>query len=596
MIVDTETNSEAINGHLTDLWCIGMYCPDKDERYLFTDYENKRQEIQDIFNTHNIVMHNASFDLWVLRHYGFDIEDFDDTMIMSYCIRPDGSHSLAGLGELYHVKVKKTEHEDFTQYSDEMGEYCLNDCVATYEIYRSMLPKMSKVMDIYKIEREFIECIIDLNHNGIFMDLANWETVIKEVEEASEQTKSEIMNLIPLVPSKSVKTKNPRSDDTVCTEDNLELGKYVFVEQDDEGYFTYKKVENYNPGSSDQSVWALSKLYGWEPTAYSEKTGKPKLDKEVLGELDYELSALLLKHAKTNKIVTTYGTSLLEKVSDKRLRGNFNQTVTRTGRLSSSNPNLQNLPGRGEIGEKIRHLFICPPDKVLVGCDVDSFQMRILAWYLHHCLGDKMPDANALFDEFNNNPEADPHQAKADLLGIERSIAKNCNFGGVFGFGPQKFAKMSDISLDRAKEIIDLELKHNPSLPKLKEMVWTATRFLKGYCYDLYGRRGYYPDILSSDYALKGQAERRAFNFCIQSTEASIIKLWTIYNSQSIKKQNIRAKLILQVHDEILYECEPEDADKLCSVIQSNLQDSDFLPGLKVTGTPSIGKSWGECH
>ena len=597
VVLDTETNMGAVNNNLTNLWCIGTYFPDTDESKLFFD-ESDHQELQDILDTHTVIMHHCAFDVWVLRQFGYtvDINNVEDTMLMSYCIRPDGTHSLKGLGEYLKVDVVKTEYEDFSQYTKEMGEYCLNDCRATYSIYERLVTRLDPVRQIYSIEKSYTDALIELNHNGVYMNKKDWNTVIQEVEEEASKLRDSIGSIVSLVPGKTVKTKNPRSDDTVCTEDNLELGKFVFDKEED-GLFHYNKVEEYNPASGDHTAWALIHLYGWEPKEFSKKTGKPTVDKNVLGDLHYELARLLCEFSKVNKIVTTYGESLLQRVSsDGRLRGSFNQCITKTGRLSSSKPSLQTVPGRGDIGEQIRNLFISPEGRKLVGCDVDSFQMRILAWYENHCLGDKYSDASTLYNEFNYKEDPDPHQAKADLLGLDRKTAKHCNFGGVFGFGINKFAQISGLSLSKAKEIVKLEAQMNPSLELLKQMVWNATRYFKGYCYDLYGRRGYYPDINSNDGWLKSSAERKSFNFIIQSTEASIIKLWTMYVLDDVLEEGLDAQLILQVHDEVLFECSPEDAPRLCEILQTRLQDSDFLPGLKVTGTPSIGDTWGEIH
>ena len=599
LVVDTETNEGAVDNKLTDLWCIGVYDPKLNQSFIYSEWETHREFLQKLFDERRVIFHNAAFDIWVLEHFGFTIHDYEDTMVMSYCLLPTGTHSLKGLGEYLGCEVTKTEFSDWSHFSEEMGIYCANDCVSTWHIYEALQAKIDKdvgVQNIHEVERQFVRSIIELEHNGVYINRTKWDEVLAELTTELNKIEDEIKQIVSLVPGKVVVTKNPRSADTVCTEDSLELDKYLFLSED-AGKWSYKKVVEFNPNSTDHVAWALKSLYNWECMRVSAKTGKPTVDKEVLSELDYPLSRLLVKQSKVNKVVTTYGQSLLDRIGeDGRLRGSFNQCITKTGRLSSSNPNLQNIPSRGEIGDTIRHLFTAAPGKVLVGCDVDAFQMRILAWYLYHCLGDKYPDATNLFVDFNTNENPDPHQAKADLIGTSRSIAKNCNFGGIFGFGAAKFASMSDISIGEAQRIIKQEKEMNPSLDRLKKMVWACCRHLKGYVYDLYGRRGYYPDILSKDKQLAAQAERQVFNFVIQSTEASIIKQWINKTVEALKLNQVPAKLVLQVHDEVMFECDEEWVNIVEQTLQYHLQEEHWLPDLKLTGTPKHGNSWGEIH
>jgi DNA polymerase I-like protein with 3'-5' exonuclease and polymerase domains len=566
------------------------------------EIRNSPKDVQWMLDNHKVIFHHAAFDIWVLESFGFYINEFHDTMLMSYCINPSGEHSLRALGGSLECEVTKTEFSDFSKYSEEMALYCRNDCRSTWEIFSKLASQITsdtRLRDLYtNIEIPFVRELISLRNNGVFIDKSNWEGIIKEVEAKQGELLSQIMRLFPLVPGKLVKTKNPRSADTICDENNLELGKYVFIDTEDKdgkAVYNYKKVERFNPGSSDQLAYAFTKLYGWEPKKFSPKTGKPTVDSDVVESLDNPLATLIVKYAELAKLTSTYGTSLLELISeDGRLRATFNPTTTLTGRLSCSKPNLQNIPSNGEYGSQLRNLFVASPGKVLVGCDVDAFQMRILAWYLNNVC--KTPDSKVLFNDFNNNPNPDPHQTKADLLGVTRKEGKTLNFGILFGMGVNKLANQLGISAKDAKLLLMKDAKKNPSVNLLRNMVVGRCKAREGYIYTMYGRRGYYPDILSSDKGKQSHAERQAFNFIIQGTEADIIKQWTIKVSKVINDEWLNAKLILQVHDELLWEVSPEDADRLMIVVQDALQNSEFLPGLKVTGTPKKGLSWGEIH
>jgi DNA polymerase-1 len=159
-----------------------------------------------------------------------------------------------------------------------------------------------------------------------------------------------------------------------------------------------------------------------------------------------------------------------------------------------------------------------------------------------------------------------------------------------------KVSKQLNMSVKDTKILLKKDAAKNPSLPKLIKMIQQKCRDRQGYVYSMYGRRGYYPDIMLDDGAKRSHAERQAFNFVIQGTEADIVKKWSIKVQKAINDHWIDAKLVLQVHDELLYEVDENDADSFMEIVQKCLQDSNFLPGLKVTGTPKKGRTWGEVH
>jgi DNA polymerase I-like protein with 3'-5' exonuclease and polymerase domains len=600
LVVDTETNEGAIKGSLTDLWCIGIYNPQTKTKGL--RFHGDITEVQRLLDTHTVIFHHAAFDIWVLESLGYTVTDFHDTMMMSYCLFPHNEHGLRALGDTYECEVTKTDFHDFSQYSEEMGEYCMNDCESTYNIFEKMYPLVladSAVNSIYQTELEFVRVLIELRHNGVMIDTSSWKSIIGEVQNKQDELLAQILKLVPLAPVKRVTTKNPRPADKVCTEDDMELGKFIFNEtkEGEKGVeWTYTKVEKFNPGSSDQLAWAFTHLYGWEPKKFSAKTGKPTVNAEVVELLNNDLAKLIESYSEFSKLTSTFGESLLGLISDDgRLRANFNPIRTATGRLSCSQPNLQTIPNKGDYGSKLRDLFVAPEGKLLVGCDVDSFQMRILAWYLHKYCG-SMPDAHALWNDFNTNPSPDPHQAKADLVGLTRKEGKTLNFSVLFGAGLMKVSKQLNRSVRETKAILKRDAAKNPSLPKLIKAIQDKCRQRDGYVYSMYGRRGYYPEIHSSDRAKSSHAERQAFNFVIQGTEADIVKKWSIKVRNESNDRWLVAKLVLQIHDELLWEVDEDDADEFMTVVQKCLQESNYLPGLKLTGTPKKGKSWGEVH
>ena len=415
LFVDFETNTGAVDRQLSDVWCAGL-AVDDGEPFVIT--ENIKDIIQGYIDDGYIpVFHNASFDLWVAESIGVTgIHAFHDTVLIHYLVAPTESHSLANLGEsLGFPKLTSTPFDE--GYTDEMGTYCCRDVLITqevFEVYFNLLLKIPTLLKLYySVELPFIRCIIDLEVNGVHIDADKWRDVLKELEAEREIIKQEFSNVPPQIGRKS-KTKRPRPDDQVSQ--TPELGKWCLLEVDESlPEYKWGMWEPFNPSS---------------PVHVKNVLGLEKADKDALSECGNPLAKHIIDYRKVDKLLSTYGASLLEMLhEDGRLHGSYNQTVTRTGRLSSSKPNLQNIPSRGERGSTIRSLFTATPERRLVSIDLDQFQLRIYAWYLHEMVNsEKYPDALALWDDFNNNPNADPHQAKADVLGIPRGVAKTLNF------------------------------------------------------------------------------------------------------------------------------------------------------------------------
>lgn len=246
------------------------------------------------------------------------------------------------------------------------------------------------------------------------------------------------------------------------------------------------------------------------------------------------------------------------------------------------------------MGSTIRSLFVAPPEHRLVSIDLDQFQLRIYAWYLHNLVDtEQYPDANALWDDFNTNENADPHQAKADVLGISRTVAKTLNFAVLFGASPAKAAVTAGTTVAEMKGFFKKQDELFPSGEVLKQTIIKATRANAGIIFDLYGRRGWYPDITERDWGLKGRAERQAFNFIIQGTEASIMKMLIIECRQRLLGL---ADLVMTVHDELTFQCTTDKAEQVRVILDKVINNYDWLPGLKVSGTATIGGNWLEIH
>ena len=578
--IDCETNSGAVDRMLDTVHCICIKIEGQ-EPITFTD--NYVQNLQPFLDEYTPVFHNASFDIYVLECLGLKVGLFHDTMIIHYLLDPTSSHSLKDLGE--YLNCEKLPFKDFDSgYTEEMGMYCQQDVRVTEKIFNDFFPKLQEdpfLLKLYvNIELPFVRVIIDLETNGVKIDKDKWHTINEDLLAKQEVLYQDLISSVPLQLAKPTTVKRERKDETVSREPCL--GKYHLIDATEAG-FTYKTWTLFNPSS---------------PTQVRDVLHLESADAETLEECTNPLATKLINYRKLAKLTGTYGETLLQKVHpDGRLRASFNQCVTKTGRLSSSKPNLQNIPSRGEHGDTMRSLFVAEEGNVLVGIDADSMQMRVYALYLA-LMVEENEDAWILFNDFNNNHNADPHQALADLLGIDRQIAKTLNFATLFGASVAKAARTAGTTEREMEGFMKTKDSKFPSDKTLKERVIQACKSNNGVVHDLYGRAGYYKDVYSKDWGLKGAAERQAFNFIIQGTEASVLKGVGIECRKRLSLLHLSqpAKLVLMVHDEFVFECKEEDAPVVQQTLNEVFSTIPWLQSIKFSGTANIGSSWHSIH
>ncbi|HEO63898.1 MAG TPA: DNA polymerase I, partial [Candidatus Omnitrophica bacterium] len=326
------------------------------------------------------------------------------------------------------------------------------------------------------------------------------------------------------------------------------------------------------------------------------KTG-PSTDEETLKKLSsyHPVAGMILKYRELSKIKSTYIEGLLKNIaeSDNKIHPTFNQTTTQTGRLSCSNPNLQNIPIRSELGKQIRRAFI-PDGKndIFISADYSQIELRILA----HLSKDP-----ALIEAFKK--EKDVHKHTAALIfglkeaGIDdamRSAAKTVNFGIIYGISPYGLAKQLGVSIPEAANFID---SYFSLYPKVKEyMTKEIERSRKsGYTSTLFNRRRYVPEINSPDIAIREFGERIAINTPIQGTSADLIKKVMVAIDSEIKTKNIPLKLILQIHDELLYQTDLQNLKTAKNLIKDKMENTLLLDvPLKVN--IASGTNWLELH
>ena len=342
-------------------------------------------------------------------------------------------------------------------------------------------------------------------------------------------------------------------------------------------------------------LFTVLKLKGGSRT----KGGKASTSQQTLEKLagEHPVVDAVLKFRKLEKMRSTY-LDPLPKLADKngRVHTNFNQKATATGRLSSSDPNLQNIPARGELGQRIRAAFVARDGFSLISSDYSQIELRVLA----HMSGEK-----TLIEAFSNDRDIHAHTAHLiynvplDAVTAEqRRVAKTINFGLIYGMGAQKLAQELTVSLPTAKEFI---ANYFASLPGLKTFYDRIVHVAKaqGYVLTLGGRRRTLPDLASANNNLSSQASRQAINTSIQGSAADIIKIAMLHVAMDQKLQQMQAKLLLQVHDELVLEVPTDLADEAgqrVAYLMENVTPNGQKLDVALKAEWGVGHSWGEAH
>jgi len=353
----------------------------------------------------------------------------------------------------------------------------------------------------------------------------------------------------------------------------------------------------FNINSPQQLGYVLFEKLGLPGQKKTAKTKRYSTDVKVLKKLSlstFKIPKLLLRYRTLSKLKSTYLDALV-KLADSstgRVHTSYNQTVAATGRLSSSNPNLQNIPIRGEEGREIRKGFVAEKGHYLVAADYSQIELRVFA----HYSGDE-----AFIEAFNQDQDIHTRTA-SEILGVEvpsvtsemRRIAKAINFGIIYGMGPRKLSEELGIDHKTAKDYISTYYKRYQGVVRYREeMIERAS--LNGYVTTLFNRRRYLPDIQHANKRIRSEAERMAINTPIQGTAADLIKKAMINIHNRLGEESFRSKMLLQVHDELVFETPEEELQRLVPMIREEMEG--VFP-LKVPLKVDInrGKNWDEAH
>ena len=569
--LDTETTStNAIDAEL-----VGLSFSVKEFEAFYIPIPANREEAQKIVNIFKPVYEdpnilkvgqNLKYDLEVLRNYDIHLAGkMWDTMIAHYLIQPELRHNMDYMAEVYlnyqtiHIdeligpKGKNQKSmRDLTP--SEVYEYAAEDADITLRLKNKLEPELKKneCEDLfYDIEMPLMPVLAEMEMNGVILDTDS----LKETSRILTNRMNEIEARIYELAGERFNIASPK-----------QVGDILFEK--------LKIVEK----------------------AKKTKTGQYVTSEEVLQQLKnkHEIVADILEHRGLKKLLGTYIDALPNLINKRtgHIHTSFNQTITATGRLSSSDPNLQNIPIRGEDGKEIRKAFVPEPGCLFFSADYSQIELRVMA---HLSEDENMIRVFREGKDLHAATAANIYKkAIEDVTRDERTKSKRANFGIIYGITVFGLAERLDISRDEAKRLIDGYFETFPQVHDYMEKSKQVARE-KGYVTTLFGRRRYLPDINSHNATVRGFAERNAINAPIQGTAADIIKVAMIRISNRFKKEGIRSKMILQVHDELNFSVYPEEKEQVERIVLEEMQGAIELK-VPLIADCGFGENWLEAH
>ena len=509
---------------------------------------------------------NIKYDMLVLGNYGITVSGpMFDTMIAHYVLQPELRHGMDYLAEIY-LKYDTIKFEELIGPKGK-GQKNMRDLSPT-QVYKYACEDADVTLKLKNIlEKELVE-------NGV-------EQLFYTIE-------------MPLVPVLAYMERNGVRIDTEALK---ETSRHFTarMHQIEEEVHQLAGME-FNIASPKQVGEVLFDRLKIVEKAKKTKTGQYVTSEEVLESLKgkHEIVGKILEHRGLKKLLGTYIDALPQLINPHtgKIHTSFNQTVTATGRLSSSNPNLQNIPVRNEDGKEIRKAFIPDDGCEFFSADYSQIELRIMA----HLSGDPhMIEAFQKGQDIHAATAAKIYKEKLeDVTREQRSKAKTANFGIIYGISVFGLAERLNVDRKEAKELID---GYFENYPKVKEYMDHSIQIAreKGYIETIFKRKRYLPDINSRNAVVRGYAERNAINAPIQGSAADIIKVAMINIYRRFKEENIKSKMILQVHDELNFSVLPEEKEKVQQIVISEME-SAYKMKAPLLADCGWGKNWLEAH
>ena len=575
--VDTETSS--LNPQQAELIGISISHSSNNSFYIPLGHKKKTalqkdiviKKLKTIFEDPSIkkVGQNIKYDYIILKRQGIDLKPIEDTMLISYTLDAGNNrHNLDTLSEL-HLGHKTISYKDIVgsgkkqlNFSEvdiaKATEYAAEDADVTLRLYEILLERLEseKLSKIYEVfEKPMIKILSKMETHGIKVDDNYLKTLSKKFKSRLEKIEKEIYK----ISGKEFNIGSPK-----------QLGEIIY---------------------NDLKIAKLKKT----------KKGSLATNAKILEDLaltGHKFPNLILEWRQVSKLKSTYTDALQDHISSqtKRVHTSFLLAATNTGRLASSDPNLQNIPIKSLDGKEIRRSFVAEKNNVLISADYNQIEMRILA---------DMADVKELKKAFKNNQ--DIHNLTASQVfdlpinkvsESQRRKAKAINFGIIYGITQYGLAKQISVSKNDAQEFINSYFK---KFPEIKDYMNTTVKSCRkqGYVTNIFGRRIYLRGINDKNFSVRSFQERAAINAPIQGSAADIIRLAMI-NIDNILEKKIKAKMLLQIHDELIFECLKKDENNVKKMIKDTMssvstsENHMFYIPLEVS--INSGNNWGEAH
>lgn len=569
---DTETTG--LDTHSAELVCLS-FAFKKGEAYCVTLPKKREealkivQEFRLIFEDDNIrkIGQNIKYDILMLKHYGVEVKGpVYDTMIAHYLIQPELRHNLDYLCETYlgYQKVetesligKKGKNQQSMRQApvDKLKDYACEDADLTLQLKLALDPELDKtgVRSVFEeIEMPLIPVLADMEMAGVSLNT-------KELDVFAEKLRLQIIDL---------------------EKEIIELAG-----------------EEFNVSSPKQLGPILFEKLNIVNKAKKTKTKQYSTSEEVLSKLmdKHPIVPKILEFRGLKKLLSTYVEALPLLVNAKtgKLHTSYNQAIAATGRLSSTNPNLQNIPIRDENGREIRRAFTATDDNHLfLSADYSQIELRIMA---------ALSKDENLLEAFRNKQDVHATTASKifkvpldEVTSDMRRKAKTANFGIIYGISAFGLSDRLNISRTEAKELID---GYFENFARVKEFMDESIQVArdKGFVETIRGRRRYLKDINSANAVVRGVAERNAINAPIQGSAADIIKLAMINIWNELRKRNLKAKMTLQVHDELNFDVPKAELDQVKAIVKEQMEQAVNI-GLPLTVEMNAASNWMEAH
>ena len=571
LVLDTEnTSTNPIDAEL-----VGLSFAAKENEAFYVAIPSDRQEAKKYVNIFKPLYENPKilkigqnikYDLEVLRNYGVELKGaLWDTMIAHYLIQPELRHNMDYMAEtLLNYKTIHIDELIGPKGKNQKSmrdlpptlvyEYACEDADVTLKLKNVLEPKLkeSGVEHLfYDIEMPLVPVLAEMEMNGVCIDTDSLNETSKIFTNRMQELEQRIYELA----GEQFNIASPKQVGDIL------FGKMKIIDKP-------KKT----------------------------KTGQFVTSEEVLMQLKHknEIVEDILNHRGLKKLLGTYIDALPKLINPRtgHIHTSFNQTITATGRLSSSDPNLQNIPIRGEDGKEIRKAFIPEPGCLFFSADYSQIELRVMA---HLSQDENMMNVFREGKDLHAATAATIYKKDInDVSRDERTKSKRANFGIIYGITVFGLAERLDIARDEAKQLIDGFFQTFPQVHQYMEASKQKARE-KGYAETVFHRRRYLPDINSHNATVRNFAERNAINAPIQGSAADIIKVAMIRIFNRFKAEGIRSKMILQVHDELNFSVYPEEKEKVERIVIEEMQNA-FPLSVPLVADSGFGQNWLEAH